>query len=171
MDGGSFVFETEGYRWAVDLGMENYTKIEATGLRLWDSTQGADRWKVFRLSPESHNILRIDNRQQNVKGKSRIVKFSENSTEMDLTPLYTPVVKKATRTATLLPGRALEIRDRLTGLPPGAEVTWQDVYLRRAGNPSGRDAAAAPRQTGAAGGQELSRRLAGRAGSGIAPTV
>ncbi|PVY40637.1 heparinase II/III domain-containing protein [Victivallis vadensis] len=125
MDGGSFVFETEGYRWAVDLGMENYTKIEATGLRLWDSTQGSDRWKVFRLSPESHNILRIDNRQQNVKGKSRIVKFSENSTEMDLTPLYTPVVKKATRTATLLPGRALEIRDRLTGLPPGAEVTWQ----------------------------------------------
>ncbi len=80
---------------------------------------------MFRLSPESHNILRIDNRQQNVKGKSRIVKFSENSTEMDLTPLYTPVVKKATRTATLLPGRALEIRDRLTGLPPGAEVTWQ----------------------------------------------
>lgn len=125
MDGGSFVFEAEGYRWAADLGMEDYTRIEAAGLKLWDSAPGADRWKIFRIGPESHNILRLDGQPQNVNGKSRIVKFNEHSTKLDLTPLYAPAVKKATRTAALLPGRVLEIRDRLTGLAPGVEATWQ----------------------------------------------
>lgn len=125
MDGGSFVFESEGGSWATDLGMENYTKIEATGRKLWDSSQDGDRWKLLRLGPASHNILCIDGAPQNVKGTARITKHSGTEVEMDLTTLYTPAVKKATRTVSLLPGRAMRTRDRLTGLRPGAEVTWQ----------------------------------------------
>jgi len=125
MDGGSFVFESEGGSWATDLGMENYTKIEATDSNLWAGAQDGDRWKLFRLGPASHNILRIDGAPQNVKGSARITKHSDTEVEMDLTSLYTPAVKKATRTVSLLPGRAMRTRDRLTGLRPGAEVTWQ----------------------------------------------
>ena len=125
MDGGSFVFESEGGSWATDLGMENYTKIEATGRKLWDSSQDGDRWKLLRLGPASHNILCIDGAPQNVKGTARITKHSGTEVEMDLTTLYAPAVKKATRTVSLLPGRAMRTRDRLTGLRPGAEVTWQ----------------------------------------------
>ncbi len=125
MDGGSFVFETGGCRWAVDLGMENYTKIEATSVKLWDSRQEGGRWTLFRLGPESHNILRIGGAPQNVKGKARFVKHSETSATMDLTPLYTPAARQVTRTASLLPGRAMELRDRLTGLAPGVPVCWQ----------------------------------------------
>ena len=125
MDGGSFVFETGGYRWAVDLGMENYTKIEAAIPDLWDSRQESGRWKLFRLGPESHNILRIDGAPQNVKGKARFTECTDVSAKMDLTALYTPAARRVTRRVTLLPGRALEIRDRLTGLAPGVSVSWQ----------------------------------------------
>ena len=125
MDGGSFVFETGGCRWAVDLGMENYTKIEATSVELWNSRQDGGRWTLFRLGPESHNILRINGAMQNVKGKARFTECSETSAKMDLTPLYAPAAKRVTRSASLLPGRAMELKDRLSGLAPGAAVTWQ----------------------------------------------
>lgn len=125
MDGGSFVFESEGYRWAIDLGMEDYTKIEKKRFQLWNSKQDGDRWKLFRLGPISHNILRIDEALQNVKGNAKITKFSTGSIEMDLTTLYTPAAGQVTRTASLLSGRALRLRDRLTGVTPNARITWQ----------------------------------------------
>lgn len=125
MDGGSFVFESEGRRWAVDLGMENYTKIEATRFQLWDGSREGDRWKLFRLGPASHNILRIDGAPQNVEGNAKITKFAADSAEMDLTSLYAPAARKVTRAAALLPGRALRLSDRLTGLRPNARITWQ----------------------------------------------
>lgn len=125
MDGGSFVFETGGCRWAVDLGMENYTKIEATPVKLWDGSQEGGRWTLFRLGPESHNILRIDGAPQNVRGRARFTEFTDSAAVMELTPLYAPAAKKVTRSAMLLPGRAMKLQDNLTGLRPGAAVTWQ----------------------------------------------
>ncbi len=125
MDGGSFVYESQGCRWAIDLGMENYTKIEATPMNLWTPAQNADRWKLLRLGPASHNILRIDGAEQNVKGDARITRFSETESAVNLTPLYEPAVKQAARTLSLLPGRGMKCKDALTGLRPGAEVTWQ----------------------------------------------
>ena len=125
MDGGSFVFESEGGSWAIDLGMENYAKIEATGLQLWNSAQESDRWKLLRLGPAGHNILRIDGAPQNVKGTARITKCTQTAVETDLSTLYAPAAKTAIRTVALLPGRAMRTTDRLTGLRPGAEVTWQ----------------------------------------------
>ena len=125
MDGGSFVFECCGIRWAVDLGMEDYTKIEAAIPDLWDSRQESGRWKLFRLGPESHNILRIGGSPQNVAGKARFRNCSETSAEMDLTALYTPAARRVVRRAALLPGRGLELRDRLSGLVPGVAVSWQ----------------------------------------------
>ncbi len=125
MDGGSFVFEAHGHSWAIDLGMENYTKIEATGRDLWNSAQNSERWKLLRLGPVSHNILRIDDAPQNVKGNAVIKRFSLNSVTMDLTTLYAPAAKTITRTAKLLPKRTMQITDRLSGLRPGATVRWQ----------------------------------------------
>lgn len=129
MDGGSFLLEADGVRWAVDLGMENYTKQETAGVNLWNSMQGSDRWKLFRLGPYSHNILMIDDQEQEVKGDARIVEFrGENkgqTTLIDLAPLYAKQLKSGTRRGTLLPNREVEITDTLTGLKPGAKVRWQ----------------------------------------------
>ncbi len=129
MDGGSFILEADGVRWAVDLGMENYTKQETAGVDLWNSKPGSERWKLFRLGPQSHNILMIDGQEQEVKGDARIVEFrGENdgqTTLIDLTPLYAKQLKSGTRRGTLLPNREAEITDSLTGLKPGAKVRWQ----------------------------------------------
>ena len=50
MDAGSFVMDTKGVRWAVDLGAEGYYGIEKRGMNLWSSAQDSDRWKIFRLN-------------------------------------------------------------------------------------------------------------------------
>ena len=60
MDGGSFVLEADGVRWAQDLGMENYHKIESRGMNLWSNARNSDRWRIFRIGFQSHNIPVID---------------------------------------------------------------------------------------------------------------
>lgn len=91
-DAGSFIFEDEGVRWAVDLGAQNYNSLESLGLRIWDRRQHSDRWRVFRMGSYSHNILLIDERPQSVEG---VAKLSVNSSdpnriigEIDLSEIY-----------------------------------------------------------------------------------
>ena len=65
MDVGSFVFEASGVRWAVDTGMQDYAGLEAAGVDLWNEReQDSQRWSIFRIGPESHNILRFGDRPQ-----------------------------------------------------------------------------------------------------------
>jgi hypothetical protein len=60
MDVGSFVFEAAGERWAIDTGMQDYAGLEAAGVDLWNERQqDSQRWSIFRIGPESHNILRF----------------------------------------------------------------------------------------------------------------
>lgn len=66
IDGGSFVFEADGVAWAVDLGKEDYFKIERAGVNLFDVSAGSRRWEIFRCAAESHNILTVSNSQPSV---------------------------------------------------------------------------------------------------------
>ncbi len=66
IDTGSFFFESDGVSWAIDLGSQNYNSLETRGVNLWAMDQESQRWDVFRIGAESHNIL-------TVKGKRPIV--------------------------------------------------------------------------------------------------
>lgn len=66
IDTGSFFFESDGVSWAIDLGSQNYNSLETRGVNLWAMDQESQRWDVFRIGAESHNILTI-------KGKRPIV--------------------------------------------------------------------------------------------------
>jgi len=66
IDTGSFFFESDGVNWAIDLGSQNYNSLETRGVNLWAMDQESQRWDVFRIGAESHNILTI-------KGKRPIV--------------------------------------------------------------------------------------------------
>lgn len=125
MDAGSFVYEVDGVRWAADLGQDNYVKFLSRGMSLWNSAQESDRWKIFRFGPESHNILRIDGQLQLAANKAEIIRCTENSADVDLTPVYRNQVKRLVRSFRLLPDRSVEITDRLEGGKPGATVRWQ----------------------------------------------
>ncbi len=126
MDAGSFVLDADGVRWAYDLGMENYNRIESRKMDLWNSKQTSDRWRIFRLSSHSHNTLEIDGQNQLAKGKATVISFREgpeSEAVLDLSPVYTNA-SQVTRTGTLLPSGEYALTDTLKGLKPGARVRW-----------------------------------------------
>jgi hypothetical protein len=126
MDAGSFVLDADGVRWAYDLGMESYHRIESRKMDLWSPRQDSDRWRVFRLSSLSHNTLVIDGQRQLAKGKATVTDFREGrepSTTLDLSPVYTNA-QQVTRKGTLLPSGEFRLDDTLKGLKPGVSVRW-----------------------------------------------
>lgn len=148
MDAGSFVYENQGVRWAVELGPENYHKIESLGMKLWSTVQDSDRWKLFRYNNFSHNTLTVfpepndsptDEREhliagerQIVTGKSlfletKIAQPGENSSAViDLGPVYEGELDRAIRRFTLAPDGTLTIVDELTAPNAnGASVEWR----------------------------------------------
>jgi hypothetical protein len=128
MDLGSFVLESDGARWAIDLEPEDYHAIESRGMNLWDRGQTADRWKLLRLNNHGHNTLAIDGQLQNSSGNAPITAFSDNSdwpfSIVDLTEAYRDQAKSARRGVALLPSGEVIVRDELSGLKPGARVRW-----------------------------------------------
>ena len=59
MDVGSFVFDADGQRWALDLGMQNYNSLESQQVDLWNMAQTSQRWEVFRYNNLAHNLSLI----------------------------------------------------------------------------------------------------------------
>lgn len=124
MDGGSFVYESGGVRWAEDLGMQDYESLESKGLDLWNRKQGSDRWKVFRISAESHNVLAIDGAPHRADGLAKFVRADAEAIEIDLTPVFLPgTVGRATRKVEF-EGEQIVMVDSITGARPGAVVRW-----------------------------------------------
>ncbi|MDR1191115.1 MAG: heparinase II/III family protein [Verrucomicrobiales bacterium] len=120
MDAGSFVLELDGQRWAVDLGMQEYDTLEAIGLELW----GRDRWQVYRLNNHSHNTLTVNGRLHNPQGRAEITDFSPVTVSVNLTPVLGVQATRAFATDGTV---GVQIHDRLDGLNPGDQITWQTL--------------------------------------------
>ena len=127
MDGGSFVMDTKGVRWAVDLGAESYYGIERRGMNLWSSAQNSDRWKIFRLSTWGHNVLMLDGCQQNARGSAKVVRVREgppSEVALDLTTLYTNATEVLRGGKMSADGKRYVLNDLVRGFRPGGEVRW-----------------------------------------------
>lgn len=128
MDAGSFVLDADGVRWAVDIGPENYNKIESLGMSLWSMAQDSDRWKIFRLNNLSHNTLVIDGQYQKVAGSGDMIRFSNAAdfphSVIDLSSIYAKQVSQAVRGFALLPSGEVLIHDVLSGLKRDSSVRW-----------------------------------------------
>ncbi len=128
MDTGSFVLDADGVRWALDLGAEDYYRIESRGMKLWSSEQASDRWSIFRQSNLGHNTLAIDGRPQQVDGNGAIVRFAATPafphSVVDLSTIYAGQARAVQRGVALLPSGRVLIRDRLEGLVPGSSIRW-----------------------------------------------
>ena len=138
MDGGSFILEAEGVRWACDAGAENYHTLESQGYNLWDGAQDGTRWGVFRYGNLSHSIPLVNGGRQLVKSRADVVEAELNGPSpratVDLGPLYG---RPATRRFHFADRRALEIVDEIGGLKAGDVVRWQ-MLTQAAAEPSGR---------------------------------
>jgi hypothetical protein len=128
MDTGSFILESDGIRWAMDLGAEGYHRIESRKMNLWSSAQDSDRWAIFRQSNHGHNTLVIDDQLQVAAGDAPIVRFSDAPARpysiVNLSPVYEGQAESVERGVALFSSREVLIQDELTGLRPGSHVRW-----------------------------------------------
>ena len=128
MDVGSFVFEADGVRWAIDLGSEDYNTTETRGVDLWNMAQQSQRWDVFRYNNRSHNTLTFNDKLQRVNGSAQIIE-SDTATERrfdktDLTPVYAGQVDKVERTISLVDNDYLLIEDEITAGKNYTRMRW-----------------------------------------------
>ena len=128
MDCGSFVLESERVRWAVDLGPEQYHRIESMGMDLWNLRQGSQRWTVFRLGTSSHNVPMIDGCQQFVDGLAKLVAVKRtgaaSEVTLDLSSMYTNAASVVRTGAMAADGRRYLLHDTFAGVRPGAAIRW-----------------------------------------------
>lgn len=119
MDSGSFIYESQGVRWALDLGTEVYDKMRQAGLDLWNYMPESTRWTTFRPSSEAHNILRVNGAPLVSTALASDMTFTEGGTKasatLDTTPLYaTSPVSSVRRTVSLDQDGSLTVADELT---------------------------------------------------------
>jgi len=136
MDGGSFMLQADGVVWAADLGMQDYDTLESINVNLWDRSQDGTGWTVFRLGPESHNILRFNQARQIVKGSANFLAFETRGNSalsiLDLGSLYENQVAAVQRGFFFYDNRAVLIRDEWTAAAEPVEVAWQMITQGKA---------------------------------------
>ncbi len=92
MDAGSFIYEYDGVRWAVDLGQHDYNRLEQAGVDLWNMKRDSPRWEIFRIGPDSHNTLMFNGNRHDVDGQAEIIRHFDaprrKGAVVDLTPTF-----------------------------------------------------------------------------------
>lgn len=136
MDAGSFVFESQGVRWACDLGNQKYAPLEIAMKKLkkslWSRSQDSGRWDVMRYNNFHHNTITLNENKHNVKGFAPIVSVIESDVEkgveIDMTEVLNEDSEKATRIVKLVGGKDLVVSDRIMAHKDKDVVyTWRMV--------------------------------------------
>jgi len=120
--------ESEGTRWATDLGMQDYESLESKGMSIFGRTQDAQRWSIFRLNNYSHSTLTVNNQLQLVKGYAKIDQFSDRPEMMyaisDLSTVYEGQLTSARRGVAIVDQKFVAIRDELKAPNQPTTVRW-----------------------------------------------
>ncbi|MGA2015513.1 MAG: heparinase II/III family protein [Opitutaceae bacterium] len=119
LDLGSFVLESDGVRWAVDLGPDDYDLPGYFGDR---------RWSYFRLNNRSHNTVTPGDALQDPKATAPIVAFSDSGPRpfavADLTAAYPGAARRILRGVAMLERARVLVQDEFSGLAPRTPVRW-----------------------------------------------
>ncbi|WP_317169371.1 heparinase II/III domain-containing protein [Mucilaginibacter humi] len=130
MDAGSFVMESDGVRWGIDLGAQDYESLESKKVDLWNGKQNSQRWQILRYNNYNHSTLTIDNALQRVKGSASIISSSAKpafqNAIIDLSSIYADKVAKATRGVAIVAKKYVVVRDELESLD-SVNVRWSMV--------------------------------------------
>ncbi len=127
LDAGSFVFDSDGVRWAKELGMGNYNTEG-----YWDETDGGARWDIFRMRAEAHNTLVINpdgEQDQEYYAYSPITKFESKPRGTivlsDLSEAYVDDANSVKRGLAFTDNRrSLVIRDEIDLKADDSDVYW-----------------------------------------------
>ena len=129
LDAGSFVFELDGVRWAVDPGVQGYNDLEQIGFDLWSMQQQAPRWTLLSKGNHFHSTLTVNDSLHRVAGFAplrRDTAATPATYTTDLSEVLIPHLRGASRTWRKLSPRSFEVVDslQLDSLATQS-VTWQ----------------------------------------------
>jgi hypothetical protein len=128
MDVGSFVMESDGIRWAMDFGPQDYNSLESKGVDLWGRAQNSQRWQIFRYNNLVHNTLTLDGRLQDVEGYAPMIRHSADPNfmhaQVDMTAAYKGQVAKAHRGVAIVDKQYVVIRDEIATDAREAVLRW-----------------------------------------------
>lgn len=121
MDAGTFVFDAYGVRWAMDYNRQPYASVEngikELGGRLADMEQNSLRWRLFRLNCRQHNTLTVNGADHDVEAfvpmTATFTSGERMGASFDLTDLFWGDVASAVRTAAIVDGEYLEVKDEV----------------------------------------------------------
>ncbi len=129
IDGGTFEYETDGVRWAIDLGSDNYNLFNISQKH---EDVAKNRWCYYRCRAEGHNTWVINPdaaADQNIEGEGRITKYElENSgtswAVADLSDFYSSKVTNMNRGIMLnKTNGSMILRDEIS-LKSNSELYW-----------------------------------------------
>lgn len=128
MDIGSFIMESQGVRWAIDLGPQDYNSLESAGIDLWNRKQNSQRWDVYRYNNLAHNTLSFDYKKQMVDGYASIDSVTNSdslkSIYIDLSEIYKDQVKDVSRTVKIINNKKVMIEDNIEALGTNTKFIW-----------------------------------------------
>jgi hypothetical protein len=121
LDLGSFVLDALGYRWATDLGADDYNL---------PGYFGKQRWTYYRLRAEGHNTLVLNpgtDPDQDPAAASKIVRFESKPERAfaiaDLTPAYAKHAQRVWRGLAFLDRRQVLLQDEVQSDKP-TDAWW-----------------------------------------------
>lgn len=128
MDAGSFVYECDGVRWSMDLGMQDYHSLESRGIDLWNQGEGGQRWDVFRIGNESHSTLTVNGKHHMVKSFVPLTDVwkekKRKGARLEMTSVFAGQVADAERDIWLDRKNHLHVEDRISASGRDIEVRW-----------------------------------------------
>lgn len=128
MDAGTFVFDEGETRWVCDIPPVSYNTIETRGIDLWNKKQDSDRWGLLRYSNTSHSVMIANGKRFNVKGyaalEERFDSPEKRGARFNLSPLYAPDLKSASREALIVRDKFLLINDTVETSDSPVKIRW-----------------------------------------------
>jgi hypothetical protein len=136
MDAGSFVYDTQGLRWAMDFGKEDYTAIKDGGASSNSYDQNSIRWDIFRHTNISHNTISIKkttetNWQHHVSSAQATIDETYNTPErkgskVNLTSMVglNGELNAAFRTITIENNSSLRVFDSISNGAESVNLYW-----------------------------------------------
>ncbi|MEE9461427.1 MAG: DUF4962 domain-containing protein [Bacteroidales bacterium] len=125
LDIGTFVVESDGILWGVDLGAGQYSQPG-----FFSKEHDGQRWTYYRNQNKSHSTLVFGDRNQEVHGTGRLVKTSRGSDPfaiMDMTTAYEDEAGQVQRGYKILENSAVLIRDEISDIQNMDILRWAIV--------------------------------------------
>lgn len=117
LDLGSFVLESGGQRWAIDLGPDDYNI---------PGYFGPLRWKYYRLGTSGHNTLSLNDKNQLPSAQAPIIGFASTPSWAgaiaDLSKAY-PEAQRVWRGIALIERRRIVVQDEIETAAP-IDAAW-----------------------------------------------